>query len=61
MCIRDRLYNGSPDPSDALSEPPTPLTASGNALTYTLPPYSISLLHLHQASPRVWLPLVRRP
>ncbi|MDW8293306.1 MAG: alpha-L-arabinofuranosidase [Anaerolineae bacterium] len=55
------LYNGSSNPSDTLSEPPMPLTASGSVLTYTLPPYSISLLHLHQASPRVWLPLARRP
>lgn len=56
-------YNGSANPSDALSEPPAPLSASSSTLTYTFPPYSISLLHLHRALnvfPRVWVPMVRR-
>ena len=57
-------YNGSDDPSDALSEAPETFSVSTSVVTRVFPPYSIHLLHLLQKeqSPsfRLWLPLIQR-
>ena len=60
------MYNGSANPSDALTEPPTPVAASGGAVTHLFAPWSITLLHLHladQTAPppafRLHLPVVQ--
>ncbi len=58
------MYNGSANPSDALSEPPASFTAAGAGVTRTLAPYSVTLFWLQQAPPnvlpRVYAPLMRR-
>ncbi len=46
-------YNGSTNPSDNLSEPPTTFAASGQGVTRVLPAYSVALLHLYQSPPAV--------
>lgn len=59
-------YNGFSSPSNALTEPPTLLSAVDGRLTLTLAPWSITLVHLNvQVAPTAWrshvyLPLVWR-
>ncbi|GIK76064.1 MAG: hypothetical protein BroJett021_50520 [Chloroflexota bacterium] len=60
-------YNGSSDPSDALTEPPTSVLANGDAVTHEFAPWSITLLHLaldQRVAPppvfRLHLPAVQR-
>lgn len=60
-------YNGNSDPSDALTELPTPVAASDGAVLHEFAPWSITLLHLHgdaQVAPapafRLHLPTVQR-
>ena len=65
LMAQTTTYNGSANPSDALSEAPLSFAASGNSVTRALAPYSVSLLHLRRVAqnvtPRVYLPILLRP
>jgi hypothetical protein len=43
-------YNGSTNPTDALSEPPLSFAVGNTTVTWVFPPYSIHLLHLSRAT-----------
>ncbi|MDW8351592.1 MAG: hypothetical protein RML99_06750 [Anaerolineae bacterium] len=54
-------YNGSHNPSDALSEAPVIWSVTNAPYQYVFPPYSITLLHIHQGTlHRAWIPSLRR-
>ncbi|HHW86096.1 MAG TPA: hypothetical protein GX400_07800, partial [Chloroflexi bacterium] len=60
------IYNGSSDPTSALTEPPASVAASDGVVTHEFAPWSMTLLHLYlddQAAPppafRLHLPVVQ--
>lgn len=60
------IYNGSSDPTNALTEPPASVAASDGVVTHEFAPWSMTLLHLYlddQAAPppafRLHLPVVQ--
>jgi len=65
LMAQTTTYNGSANPSNALSEAPVSFAASGSSVTRALAPYSVSLLHLRRVAPnvtpRVYLPILQRP